>query len=302
MKHYVSAVFLIVFLVMGQVGMSHAVNQTKVFQQGLSGYTGVRDTWISTNDWAPTPQDTVNYGQNDVLKVERNEGDNPLLRFDLSSIPANSMVVSATLGLYNLTQSNPGGESHPRRVNLYGVLVDWDEGNQEDSPINVSGAHGATGYNAFEYYSGEGTNVPWSERGMAAGLDFAEKYASYADVVDEGWYTWDVTDLDRAWIRGEQPNFGVVLRDATGYEDGNRDSREFVSTQATADPSRRPKLTVVYNPDVPFADAGPDQETLQWDGGAVTLDGSNSHDRPGGNDATLSYSWRIVQAAYYSKS
>ena len=278
---------------------SHAVEQTLILQRGLAGYAGVTDTWISTNDWAPTPQDTVNYGQNDVLKVERNEGDNPLLRFDLSSIPTNSMVVSATLGLYNLTQSNPGGESHPRRVNLYGVLVDWDEGNQTNSPIDASGKQGATGYNAFEYYTGEGTDVPWAERGMAAGLDYAEKYESYADVVDEGWYTWDVADLARSWIRGDQSNFGVVLRDATGYQDGNRDSREFVSSEKT-DTGLRPKLTIVYNPDVPFADAGPDQETLQWDGGAVTLDGSNSHDRPGGNDATLTYSWRIVQAAYGS--
>lgn len=285
---------------MGQVGMSHAVNHTMVFQQGPGGYTGVHDTWISTNDWASPPQVTLNYGQNDLLLLERNEGDNPLLRFDLSSIPANSRVVSATLSLYNLTPSNPGGESQPRRVNLFRVLVNWDEGNQTNSPIDDTGKHGATGYNAFEYYSGEGTNVPWAEQGMAAGLDYAEKYECYADVVDEGWYTWDVTDLARAWIRGEQSNFGVVLRDATGYQNDNRDWREFVSSQGTTDSTRRPKLTIVYNPDVPFTDAGSDQVTLQWNGGAVTLDGSNSHDRPGGNDATLTYSWRIVQAAYGS--
>jgi len=154
---------------------SHAVEQTLILQRGLAGYAGVTDTWISTNDWAPTLQDTVNYGQNDVLKVERNEGDNPLLRFDLSSIPANSMVVSATLGLYNLTQSNPGGESTPAVCNLYGVLVDWDEGNQEDSPINVSGAHGATGYNAFEYYSGEGTNCSLVRTGYGRGPGFSQK-------------------------------------------------------------------------------------------------------------------------------
>ena len=50
----------------------------------------------------------------------------------------------------------------------------------------------------------------------------------------------------------------------------------------------------------PLPNAGPDRETFQWDGGVVTLDGSGSHDRPGGNDATLTYAWRIVQAAYGS--
>ena len=73
-------------------------------------------------------------------------------------------------------------------------------------------------------------------------------------MVNEGWYTWDVALTPaRAWIRGEQSNFGVVLRDATGYQEGNRDDREFVSSQA-GDATLRPKLTIVYNPDVPFAE------------------------------------------------
>ena len=278
---------------------SHAVEQTRIFQQSLADYTGVKDTWISTNDWDSPPQNMRNYGQNDVLMLERNEGDNPLLRFDLSSIPANSRVVSAALSLYNRTRSGFSDQDYSRRANLHGVLVDWDEGNQANSPIDASGKHGATGYNAFEYFLGQGTNIPWAEPGMAAGDDYAENYESYADVINEGWYSWDVTELARKWIRGEQPNFGAVLRDATGYQDGNRDWREFASSQET-DTTLRPKLTIVYNPDVPFANAGPDQEILQWYGGAVTLDGSNSHDRPGGNDDTLTYSWRIVRAAYGS--
>ena len=94
-------------------------------------------------------------------------------------------------------------------MNLYGVLVDWDEGNQTNSPIDASGKHGATGHNAFEYYPGEGTDVPWAEPGMAAGRDYAEKHEGFADVVNEGWYSWDVADLARKWIRGEQPNFGA---------------------------------------------------------------------------------------------
>jgi len=50
-----------------------------------------------------------------------------------------------------------------------------------------------------------------------------------------------------------------------------------------------------------LADAGADIENLHWDGGPVTLDGSASRDRPGGDDASLRYSWRIASAAYGSK-
>ncbi|MBI3952174.1 MAG: DNRLRE domain-containing protein [Acidobacteria bacterium] len=167
------------------------------------------------------------------------------------------------------------------------------------SPIDAPGKHGATGDNAFDYFSGEGTDIAWTARGMAAGTDYSVTPESHADVVNAGWYTWDMTALVRAWVRGEQANDGVVLRDATGYEDGHNDVRAFVSSQAT-DLSLRPKLTVVYNPNTPHADASPDQANLSWTGGPITLDGSGSRDRPGGDNAGLTYQWRVAQAAYGS--
>lgn len=279
---------------MGAYEDQYVGNLTRTFQQGLDGYSGVRDTWASSAGWGSPPQYTVNYGQNAELMLSRDGGDNPLLRFDLTEIPGNSAIASATLWLYNTTSS-----TYPRRAQLYRVLKDWDEGNQVDSPIDAPGKHGATGDYAFDYYPGEGTDVAWVARGMAAGADYAAAYESYADVVTEGWYSWDVTALVRAWVRGEQPNDGLVLRDATSYQDGNPDWRTFHASQsATAD--RRPKLAVTYNPDTPYANAGPDQTNLAWDGSAVTLDGSASHDRPGGDDASLLYEWRVAQPAYGS--
>ena len=118
--------------------------------------------------------------------------------------------------------------------------------------------------------------------------------------MNPGWYSWNVTALVRAQVRGEQANFGVVLRDATGYEDDHIDWRTFVSSQHPQHPKRRPKLVVSYNPDTPYANAGPDQEQLSWNGGALTLDGSGSRDRPGGDDAGLHYQWSILKAAYGS--
>ncbi len=286
-----------------QVTAAPAGEQTAIFQQGLDGYTGVKDAWVSSQDWGSPPQYSVNYGQNEALHLERDGDNNPILRFDLASIPANSEIISATLELYNTTDACYSGACAAppvRRIKLYQVLKDWDEGNQAGSPIDAPGKHGVTGDDAFDYYTGEGTDVPWTARGMEAGSDYAAAETSYADVTDPGWYDWDVTALVRAWVRGEQPNFGFVLRDATGWIEENTDWRHFWSSQYAGDAALRPKLTVVYNPDVPFADAGPDQENLQWDGGAITLDGSGSHDRPGGNDATLSYQWRILTPAFDS--
>lgn len=276
-------------------------NQTRVFQQGLSSYTGTSDTWVSALTWDTPPQTQVNYGQNTILRLSRNGGENPLLRFDLSAIPGNSAVISASLALYNLTPSTCSSNgSLARRVRAHGALAAWDEGNQVQGVVaTTAGAHGATGDYAFLYYSG-GTNVAWGGRGMLAGTDYTTASESYADVLNPGWYTWDITALARAWVRGEQPNYGLTLRDATGYQDSNCDWRDFASAQYSADTTRRPKLTLVYNPDVPYANAGPDQANLSWTGGAITLDGSASHDRPGGDNNSLLYAWRIVQAGFGS--
>ncbi len=181
---------LTAFVVFARVDAAPAVEHTGVFQQGLDGYSGVEDAWVSSNDWANPPQYSVNYGQNEVLRLERDGGDNPLLRFDLSSIPANSEIISATLALYNATDACYTGNCNAppvRRIKLYQVLQDWDEGNQVESPIDAAGKHGATGDNAFDYYAGEGTDVPWHARGMEAGTDYASTETSYADVTDRVW-------------------------------------------------------------------------------------------------------------------
>ncbi len=297
-----SLVILLTAFSSGAGWAAPAVNHTVILQQGLNGYIGVRDTWVSGLDWDTPPQHIVNYGANESLMLDRDGGNNPLLRFDVTGIPANSEIISATLALYNNTPSCYDGCADPyvRRVKLYAVLRDWDEGNQVNSPIDAVGKHGATGDYAFDYFAGAGTDVAWHARGMAAGTDYAATETSQSDVIDQGWYQWDVSPLVRAWVRGEAPNFGVVLRDATGWEDHNTDWREFLSSQSASNLDLRPKLTVIYNPDVPYADAGTDQENLHWTGAAIALNGSGSHDRPGGDGASLAYEWRIQTPAYAS--
>lgn len=142
----------------GYLGLAPATTQTRVFQQGLDGYAGVRDTWISAADWDSPPQHTVNYGQNKTLVLSRDGDDNPLLRFDLSSIPANSAVISATLSLYNTTQSSwSGTRDFARRVRLFRMLRDWDEGDPGDpgSTANVIHSTVAT-HNCSTWPGGNG--------------------------------------------------------------------------------------------------------------------------------------------------
>jgi len=77
-----------------------------------------------------------------------------------------------------------------------------------------------------------------------------------------GWYSWDVTDLVRALGAGEQPTTAVVLRDATGYADDHRTAHLRVQP-GHGRSGRRPRLTILYNPDVPSpTPAGPGRPGL----------------------------------------
>ena len=267
-----------------------AVETTRIFRQGVDGYTGVRDTRVSSQTWGTPPRYALNHGLDTTVVVDRNGRANTLVAFDLSSIPSNSSVSSATLELYNQTAA---GQGFDRRIQAFRILSPWAEGNQTGSGVDQPGDRGTTGDDAFAFPPGEGSNVPWSARGLAAGDDYADVVAAFADVAGEGWYTWDVTALVRSWVRGEQPNHGLVLVDATGYQEGNHDSRSLVSSQGAL--AQRPRLTVVYDPDAPFARAGDDVEILDWPGTAVTLDGSASS-APGGGP--LGFQWRVAEAAF----
>ncbi len=289
---------LIVFVVVAVAGCSGAAERTLVLENGRHAYQGTADTFIQANDWDTPPQHTMNYGRNEHLFLDRDGGSNVLLRFDLSALSRGTAVISATLELYDL--STGVSQELPRRIQLFRVLTGWDEGNQVAAQVSSTpGAHGATGDDAFAYESGSGTDVPWASRGMQAGVDYDATVLAHADVQGEGWVSWDVSNVVRAWVRGDLPNDGFVLRDATGWQEGNTDWRTFASSQSP-DVAHRPRLRIVYDPDAPFADAGANIEMLHFKGTPITLDASGSHDHEGGDDASLSYSWRIVTAAYGS--
>jgi hypothetical protein len=271
--------------------------RTAIFQLGLNDASHVVDTFVSTLSWAVPPQYSNNYGRSASLVVSRNGGEVALMRFGLDSLPSNSAVLSATLELYNTTTTG-GDPPRARRIMAHRMLRGWDEGNRTNTPVSVPGAIGATGDFAKRFFDHPQSNELWGARGMASGIDYAATEEFYVDVTQPGWYAWDVTTLVRGWVRGEAANHGFALRNPTGWQEANPDDRTFRSSQY-ADTEFRPRLVVQYNPDVPYADAGADRLLRDWNGGPITLDGSASRDRPGGDD-TLWYIWRITRAGYGS--
>ncbi|MCB9422415.1 MAG: DNRLRE domain-containing protein [Ardenticatenaceae bacterium] len=97
------------------------------------------------------------------------------LKFNLSGIPADSMIVSATLHL-----EQAGGVDYPgqsRTVTFYRVTGNWDE-----------------------------DTITWNNRPA-----YSNAVGSTSTTYDyQDWVSFDVTEQVRNWVIGSQPNYGLV--------------------------------------------------------------------------------------------
>jgi hypothetical protein len=156
----------------------------RIFQTGYLSYDGVDDTYIST--WDPT----TNYGNNVTMLVRMGDIRAPLVRFDLSALPAGSTIHSATLGLYAVNRSNSGGTD----VAVYKVLRPWAETQATWQRATVGVPWGAAG-----------CNLPGTDR---SGTATATLFVSAVNV----WNQWEITPLVQGWVNDPASNYGMVLK------------------------------------------------------------------------------------------
>lgn len=213
--------------------------------QALSGevvhqFQPVADTTIfadatgapSAADW-----DSVSDSQGGSLWLGTTAGGfvrRALLRFDLSSIPAGQVVVSASLRLYE-TRSVDDHEVHVHRL-----LAPWGEGPSNGGTVG-SGAPAQVG-DATWRWSNFGV-TEWAQRGG----DFVAQ-SSAATLVGSAPapYTWSstpglVADV-QGWLNQPAANFGWILIGAEPAD--NRTAKRFDSLQG----SSPPQLWVVTTP------------------------------------------------------
>lgn len=149
------------------------------------------------------------------VKSEANKLKRSLLQFDLSTLPSDAVISSATLSLY--VKGASGGAV---TINAHKVTASWKE-----------------------------NEVTWKARDKAGGLLWAAQGGDYnATIVSSAtlddtknvWRAWNLTTLVADWVANPTNNFGVILAAA----DGKAEKVFKSSEDGTA--LQRPKLEVCY--------------------------------------------------------
>lgn len=188
------------------------------FRQGLTGYTGASDTHLVREG------PTLNYCPVELLQVEQTGSYKALFRFDVSSIPAGSLIADARLRLYAVGWSGSnitfGAHYITRTVEV--CQATWNEARLGEP----WGAPGASDYN---------TDIRQQPEATVTTNDIRR------------WYEIDLTQVVRGWVSGSLPNNGVLLQ-ATG---GSTWSSFYFASSEYSNADLRPQLVVTYLPRTP---------------------------------------------------
>ncbi len=152
-----------------------------------------------------------------------------LLKFNLSKIPANATIQSATLNLW-LTGADADPVDQKYRMSLHQIT------GQNPNITSATGkmANGASGWTANQCCTG---GFPLAQADISP-----ERSATVVNRTP-GVKVWNATAVARAWLAAPASNYGLLLNADTSK--GNNRSRTFASAQ---DPvaAQRPFLSVTY--------------------------------------------------------
>lgn len=191
--------------------VSAAADQV-VFQRGVSpttSYTATsepaRPIYIYTT--SSTPGNPVS------LYLNEPRGAREIAYFDISSLPQDATVTQAVLRYYCDYPPTPIRGA----IFIYRVRTNW-----------LGGA-------AWTNAGGDWADANGTPQGTVP-------YATFQATGVTGWFNWDVTALVQGWMRGDFPNYGMLIiasSSAQGYA-------KFRGSGYNSNPTLRPRLEVTY--------------------------------------------------------
>lgn len=158
-----------------------------------------------------------------------------LVRFDLSGLPADARVITASLAM-EMTRTRHGATP----VKLHRLTAAWGEGASDAGDRGGDGAASEPGDSTWlhRFFNPSMWSVP--------GGDFLATESATESVGESGLYTWSderlVDDLN-AWLEDASGNHGWIAVTEGG-------AKRFTSRNSTV-VSERPKLTLTYRSEIP---------------------------------------------------
>ena len=180
-----------------------------------------------------------NYGVNAVLSSGTTDpGDivRDLIEFDVSIIPSNTDINSATLSLNFHYEADPADED----IGFHRSLVEWYEGTKDGA---APGAEDGSTWNHRN--ANTGGQVAWSGgAGGASGTEFAASAVDTQTITGTGaWFNWDVKTDVANFVSGAQTNEGWWL---INTDEVSTSTIKAAASSDGADTPNRPKLVVNY--------------------------------------------------------
>ena len=173
---------------------------------------------------------TTNYGGCTTFEISRYYNRRALLQFDLTSIPADATIVSATLKLTQTASSSTTGTDN---IEARMLTNSWTEGSGACTGVS----------NTVANWNQRVTGQNWATVG--GGGDYnSTVYATTSVGTAPGDYTWNLLTMVNAWRSGTTNN-GILLKFASEETTYSR-SHTFASREH-ATSAYRPTLTIVYN-------------------------------------------------------
>ncbi|MFQ6100814.1 MAG: BTAD domain-containing putative transcriptional regulator [Anaerolineae bacterium] len=190
----------------------------------ISGPDAVQDTWIDEENGA-LPYDPNEPGQ--TLKASYPQVhlmffnypyDRVLIRFDLTQLPSDAKIRQTVFNIHLADYVNEDlPKPLPATVSVFRILRPWQ-------------AETAT------------FNSPWSEPGMAAGVDYDEQPLGSHSFHGATWISVDVTDLAQEWLAYPDRNQGLMLM----ITEAPQGAHYWVDTTDYPILNRRPRLDLTY--------------------------------------------------------
>jgi len=201
----------------------------------ISGPASVQDTWITEafpNDtfWPDDPDRTPHhrYTRAHLQYYERHALDRILIRFDLSALPPDVQIQSATFEIHletwlALESSKPITQPFPAAVSVFQVTRAWQP---EQATFN-------------EADSGQA----WAQPGLAPGEDFLSPPLDTQSINGTAWLVFDVRQAVSEWQRHPDSNYGLVMMITEAPEDM---AHYWVDMTDAGAPHLRPVLRITW--------------------------------------------------------